>query len=253
MMEPIYVICFYWEGDRWQNKSRAHRPSILEYEKHIKRVGYVGDNLPAMYINNLYYGVKRFASRDFKFVCFTNEKIELDPEIELRNFKMVTKTGVLPRLYMFSEEAGLFGHQVLCLDIDVVIVGSLKPLMDYDGLFCGRSKFREDGNRRLGGDIMSFQAGEKTEELFWKSFTGNIRKNVQLSQGRERYWLRRVASSFTDYWDLIEEGCIVSYKRHVRGKKQPPKNARIVSFHGAPRPHQVHDAWMQKYWKNGQG
>jgi len=254
----MYVICFYWQGDRWQqNGFQYDDPSHVNLQQQfLRRVGNVSDDLPARYVNNLYKGVKRFADREFKFICFSNEKLNVLPEIELRPFKQVTQTGVLPRLYMFSEEAGLFGHQVLCLDIDVVIVGSLKDIMGYDGKFCARSKFKFGEGHKLDGDIMSFQAGKETEVMFWKPFIRDIKAAEKLTQGRERYWFRHIANDTADRWDEFAPGQIISYKRHVirdemllAGKHLIPKDARIVSCHGVPRPDQIEENWITQYWK----
>ena len=168
----MYVICFYWQGDRWQTHG-YHEPEghINLQQAALNQLGSIDPALPSQYVNNLYRGVSQFADRDFTFVCFTNEELTgLDPEVNVRPFRWVTYDGVLPRLYMFSEEAGLFGHQVLCIDLDVVIVGSLKHIMGYQGRFCARSKFRPGQEWKLDGDVMSFQASKETEQLFWNPF-----------------------------------------------------------------------------------
>lgn len=249
----MYVICFYWQGDRWQQHSYIEKDGnyVNRQQPFLRKVGKVSDDLPSRYINNLYHGVKRFADRPFQFVCFTNEPLKVDRKIEIRPFRTVTRMGVLPRLYMFSKEAGLFGHQVLCLDIDVIIVGSLKLLMDYSGLFCARSKFKHGEEYKLDGDIMSFRAGKETEDLFWKPFIKNVEWAEKMTQGRERYWVRYVAEDIADRWDGIAPGCVVSYKRHVRNTKNPPflPGTSIVSCHGTPRPDQIDNKWIKQYWQ----
>lgn len=252
----MYVICFYWEGDRWQTADyRPDKGHKNLQESNLRRLGRITDDLPARYINNLYCGVKRFAKHEFQFVCFTNKNLQgLEDGIEVRDLPMMTKHGVLPRLYVFSQEAGLFGHQVLCLDIDVVVVGSLKDIMLYDGLFCARSKFKQGEEHKLDGDIMSFQAGEEIERIFWTPFIKDVDAAVRLTQGRERYWYRHVADSIADRWDQVAPGQIVSWKRHVRLGKLDHQ-MRIVSCHGSPRPHEIVGKqvrkykWIDSYWK----
>ena len=135
-MKKIQVICFYWQGDRWQTDIEKHDSFDPAYGKHLKRAGNSDLTLVSRYVNNLFDGVTKYADRDFDFICFTNEELDVKEGIETRTFPMVTERGVLPRLFMFSEQSGLFGHQVLCLDLDVVVVGNLEPLMAYSGLFC---------------------------------------------------------------------------------------------------------------------
>jgi len=162
---------------------------------------------------------------------------------------MPTTRGVLPRLHMFSEAAGLFGHQVLCIDLDVVIVGDLGPLMAYSGLFCARSKFKMGEEHKLDGDIMSFRAGPEVEARFWLPFIDNVAYAVALTQGRERYWVRHVAGDIADRWDVHAPAAVLSYKRHVMHTSKIPDKASIVSFHGFPRPHQANSGWIKEYWK----
>jgi hypothetical protein len=241
----MQVICFYWEGERWQEKQELKG----EFVHHLKRIGTVSRPLVEKYVNNLYYGVNRFAEEDFKFICFTNVELNIDSNVELRYLPMFSEKGVLPRLYMFSRDAGLFGDQVLCLDLDLVITGSLKDIMKYKGKFCTRTSFKDKS--KLDGDIMSFRAGKETEDIFWNPFINDVKAAEQITRGRERYWMRHVANDIADKWYKIVPGQIISYKHSVRNTKRtkPPKNTRIVSCHGEPRPHQIKDEWIKEYWK----
>lgn len=236
----MYVICFYWQGDRWQQQGYQQPEGHVNLQqKTLRRWGKMDNSLPAEYINNLYKGVKKYASKDFKFICFTNELLDnINPEIEIRSFPMVTLDGVLPRLYMFSHEAGLFGEQVLCLDLDVVVIGNLEKIMNYSGMFCTRRKFKPGEEHKLDGDIMSFKACRENEERFWVPFVDDVEKAVKLTQGRERYWVRKVAGDIAETWDDIAPGSVVSYKWHYQ-KRRITKDTAIVSCHGYPRPHQI--------------
>jgi hypothetical protein len=248
----MYVVCFYWIGERWVRPG-AKINEVTEdrsFQRLLTRVGGVDDSLAVNYVDNLYAGVKRNAEEEFKFVCFTNEPLKVRPEVEIRPLPMHTDKGVLPRMHMFSREAGLFGHQVLSLDLDVIITGSLKDLMGYRGTFCTRSAFAPGEEGKLDGDIISFSAGEETENIFWKPFINDIDKAVQITQGRERFWVRHVAGDIADIWQDVTPGQVVSYKRHVmRGKRIPP-NARIVSCHGHPRPHMIQEKYLNKHWSD---
>lgn len=247
-MEPMKVICFYWEGERWQATPDITNSTDPQYRRMLERTGGASLKLVSQYVNNLYQGVKRFANRPFDFICFTNEPLAVGEGIELRAFPLVTQRGVLPRVYMFSSDAGLGNGQVLCLDLDVVIVGDLSRLMDYEGSFCARSKFKQGEEYKLDGDIMSFRAGPETEARFWKPFIADVARAVAQTQGRERYWVRICANDMADRWDQIAPGSVLSYKRHLGRGKPIPEGAAIVSCHGFPRPHQVTDSWIKTYW-----
>lgn len=248
----MYVICFYWQGDRWQDANyKPVEGHVNKQQAFLDRTNAVSDDLAAKYVNNLYLGVKRFAEQSFQFICFTNLALNVLPDIKLRPFKKVSYSGVLPRLFMFSEEAGLFGHQVLCLDLDVVITGSLKDIMGYRGKFCTRSKFKPGEEYKLDGDIMSFAACKETEDMFWKPFIADIEAAEKLTQGRERYWIRHVigGEDKADRWNRLYPGSVKSYKRHITKIRHIPKGTSIISCHGLPRPHEIKDNWIKKYWK----
>jgi len=246
----MYVICFYWEGDRWQSNPDYQMGSDdTSFARHLKKIGLVDRKMSSRYVNNLFAGVTQFADREFDFICFTNEELDLDPGIEVRKFPLVSSRGVLPRLYMFSEESGLFGHQVLCLDLDVVVVGNMKALMSYDGLFCARSKFKLGERHKLDGDIMSFRAGPEATALFWAPFIADVEQSEEITHGRERYWIRHVADDIADRWDEKAPRAVLSYKWHMKRSPAIPKDASIVSFHGYPRPHQVNKPWLNNLWK----
>jgi hypothetical protein len=46
-----------------------------------------------------------------------------------------------------------------------------------------------------------------------------------------------------DYFDGFK-----SFKNDCRGKNGMPEDAKIVAFHGYPRPHQCKAAWVKKIW-----
>ncbi len=247
-MEMMYVICFYWEGDRWT--SGTHKQHQIYNNVAMRKLGTVDTGMASLYVNNLYRGVKRNATREFKFVCFSNDPLKLNPDIELRKFPMHTNYGVLPRLWMFSQDAGLEDKQVLCLDLDVVIVGKLNALMGYEGAFCARSKFMPGQEHKLDGDVMSFKAGPWIEEKVWKPFIDDVDAAVDLTQGRERYWMRHTMGDMADRWQKLAPGSVLSYKRHFRG--HVPKKAEVISCHGYPRPHQIKNLELRKHW-DGRG
>lgn len=239
----MYVICFYWQGDRWN--SSAQNLSDISYRRHMARAGTSSLSLASQYVNNLYQGVARHATRPFDFVCYTNEPLSVYENVQVRPFSLHTDVGVLPRVYMFSPEAGLENRQVLCLDLDVIVVGSMAPLMEYEGAFCARRKFKPGEEDKLDGDVMSFKAGDRTSQLFWDPFIANVDKAVKMTRGRERYWIRHVADGFADRWS---GDTVLSYKRHLQGRRKVPEGCSIVSCHGVPRPHQLKERWLKRHW-----
>jgi hypothetical protein len=240
-----HVICFYWQGERWYQKTQPEVDDV-SFRRHLERCGGADKLLIERYINNLFSGIKNHSHEPLKFVCFTNEQLNLSGDIETRKIEFVSRKGVLPRMYMFSEKSGLFGNQVLCLDIDVIITGDMTDILSYDGLYCTRASFAPREQGTLDGDIQGFYACADLEKILWKPLEETPAVVESITTGRERYWIRHVMKQ-ADVWQTLFPGQVVSYKRHVRGTL--PANARIVSCHGYPRPHQINEEWIKEKWK----
>lgn len=235
--DKLYVVCFYWVGDRWNPQDQGPK-----------------------YVNRLYRGVARNLSLPFTFICFTNEPIAewLDPGITVKEFAFpsVRGTGVLPRVFVFSNRTGFEPNsQVLVFDLDVIIVDSLNDMASYRGEFCVRSKFAPGQQWKADGDIFSFRPSDWMAQIFWRDLLQEYLSNTHSTGGRERYWFRYVVARHfrdgsCDRWNQLYPGQVISYKQHVRGKSGVlPYNARIVSCHGRPRPHEINQGWAKRNWR----
>ena len=144
---------------------------------------------------------------------------------------------------MHSPDAGLEGR-VLVFDLDTIIVGDLTDFAEYDGAFTTRMEHKSRG-RVTAGDLLGFEAGE-TYSL-WENYKA-ISKYVEKYKGDEReiyklLWKRLL------YWQEELPGQLVSYKNDIRlNGNRLPRNARIVSAHGVPRPHEIKAEWIHSCW-----
>lgn len=224
---PLNIVCFYWKG------TSERYP------------GWDNVELAKTYVNNLYNGVRRNLNKDFKFILFSNDIEEgLDPHIEIRKFQPVSWTGCYPKLFVHSADAGLEGR-VLTFDLDTIIVGDLIHFAEYDGAFTTRREPSTRGRRVTAGDLLGFEAGE-THQL-WENYKA-ISKYVEKYNGDERE-IYKLLWKHLLYWQEELPGQLVSYKLDIRANRdQLLPNARIVSVHGRPRPHELKLAWVQKHW-----
>lgn len=180
-----------------------------------------------------------------KFVCFADKPSRIRSHIEARPLPTANWAGKLPKLWVYSPDAGLEG-QVLLFDLDNVIVGSIDDMAAYDGDLCVRAQMAalEKGMRRMDGDMISFST-EFGKEL-WKQIDGRHDYWGEKTGGRERYVLSELVPD-GDIWQEVCPGQVVSYKRHCT--KVLPGDARVVSFHGKPRPHEVNAQWVVDNWQ----
>lgn len=203
------------------------------------------------YIRRLRDGVARHLAEPHRFVCFADRALPIEG-VEFRPLLAPSWAGCLPKLFVYSPEAGLSGR-VLLFDLDNVIVGDLSGFAAYRGPLAVRAWFAgyDRGERVADGDMIGFEAGGPVARRIWSDFTGDVAGAVNETGGRERWWLRKYAP---DLWqDVLGPKAVLSYKRHCRSRPPPPE-CSVVSFHdkGAAvstcRPHQVSDAWVREAW-----
>jgi hypothetical protein len=122
----------------------------------------------------------------------------------------------------------------LFLDLDMSIVGSLDSFRQINVLALMRDVYRPGG---LQSAIMLLP--ERDRGLIWQEWIRSPQQwRARYRRGGdqaflERFWLRK-AQRLQD----LAPGEIVSYKADVDGKGLP-QSARVICFHGKPRPWEV--------------
>ncbi len=122
----------------------------------------------------------------------------------------------------------------LFLDLDMSIVGSLDSFREINVLALMRDVYRPGG---LQSAIMLLP--ERDRGLIWQEWIRSPQQwRARYRRGGdqaflERFWLRK-AQRLQD----LAPGEIVSYKADVDGKGLP-QSARVICFHGKPRPWEV--------------
>lgn len=172
------------------------------------------------YVYRLRDSVEKHLSIPHRFICLTDRDLDVDtiriePKYKWNHNKLI----------MFSD-IGLKGR-VIALDLDCIIQGSLDDFAQYNGPMAVCESFGQKG--LAGGSMIGFEAN--TLNLFDR-FLANREKWEQITHGSERLFYRMAAK--TDFWQRMYPGTIASYKRD---NPETKKNARIVFYHGEPRPH----------------
>lgn len=198
----------------------------------------------ADYVNKLYDMVRRNIKDGFpgKFICFTEDPAGLHKDIETRQLPR-NLVGWWNKLYLFKQ--GLFpdGDRVLYLDLDTVIVSSLDEIITYNGAFAIlRDFYRPNG---YGSAIMAWEAN--TLSQIWEHY---VLAHYPAIEGGDQAWIEEIYSN-ADIWQDLYVNSFVSYKEHC--KEGIPKNAKVICFHGNPRPHEVLTGWIPQIWKVGGG
>ena len=232
-----------------------------------------GDVFAPEYVNVLKRAVARHLDRAHRFLCFTDNPSGILPDVEIRPLPYTAlsearrRHGGWLKLSVFRD--GLFEETgpVLFLDLDVAIVGSLDPFFDdqphgelriiRDWRPWPQSIYRRPGT--VGNSsVFRFQANGQPH--IFKRFTDDPEAAFATFRNEQRFLTHH--ASGLDYWP--DEWCR-SFKRHcmgsplLRGFRQPeiPSGARVVVFHGTPKPidllrgsHRVE--WVDEYWQRYQ-
>lgn len=244
-----------------------------------------GTLFPPDYVNVLFNACRRAINGRFRFVCLTDDGAGLDagiealpiPDIGLTKSEWFTP-GVWPKLALYvSDLHGLRGR-CLFIDLDMVVLGGLDEMFSHDASFVGigvgpgwHPGAGATDDLKLGTGVFAFEAGSQTHVL--QAFVENKEDAKTKFVNEQDFVFGHVDS--VQFWP---PGWVLSFKRYLRRPllvdlilppKKPPETAKIVAFHGDPRPidlipknagfwdkfpHMGHGqvGWVNEYWvENG--
>lgn len=185
------------------------------------------------YVTRLRDGVAKNLTVPHNFVCLTDSPVEgVDCLPLLHDWP-----GWWSKVEMFAPDLPF--SRVLFIDLSSVVTGSLDDMAAQDGIVITRDWYH-------GGPSQSV--------LLYT--VGDFRKTWDAFVERPAYWMekgdKRIPPDFGDqvlmnhtdipkmrYWQNVLPGHLVSFKVHG---KQP--GARLVKFHGRPKPHEVN--WLEQ-------
>jgi hypothetical protein len=245
--EPVTVLCL-----KWGTKYGPH---------HVHR-------LRAM--------VDRHLAAPHRFLCLTDDGAGLDASVERRPLPPGDLHGAWNKLLLFHRDLDDLGGTALYLDLDIVVLRALDPLLSYrpaDPFVSIRDWYRP---MTWNSSVMRFRAGAGAwgrilDEFLDLRARGLIRPSDDPAEAgtpehsRVYYDLRRDPPerltgdqewitgivrpggehrrhSFPDRW-------MASWRKHCRKTGRRPWLARVVVFHGHPKPDEVDVPWVARAWK----
>lgn len=138
-------------------------------------------------------------------------------------------------------EAFRMNGPALYLDLDTSVVASLEPLLEAVRRhpFIALRDFNPR-TRALGSGLMGW-AGDMGDlyAAFRRGADNAMRDFVTPKRWGDQGWIDENVG-LRSYWQDVLPGAVVSYKKHVAGSGVP-RGARVVCFHGKPRPWEVPD------------
>lgn len=149
--------------------------------------------------------------------------------------------GWWAKLELFRPDVFEPGTRVLYLDLDTTIVGYLEDLLAQPAPFLALEDFYRRPPlvpfRGIASGVMAWTAGERTD--IFETFAEHPDWHMRTAgHGGDQRIIERVMAGRATFWDDVAPGQVVSYKVHCRDGV--PAGARVICFHGRPKPWDPH-------------
>lgn len=162
------------------------------------------------------------------FQCLTDVKVEGVDCIPLRRgwpgwwSKMELFDPALPGDFLF-------------MDLDTALVGPLDDILAVKKLTMLRDFYRDGRKLKegLGGGLFYFPAGDARRPV-WDFFSAHPSLQMKVYVRGDQHLFEKFYLRTADRWQDIVPSQVVSWKVHCA--KGIPENARVICFHGSPRP-----------------
>jgi len=199
------------------------------------------------YVHRLKNAVSKNLPIDHGFVCLSDREISGVPTIPLPKLDRRAE-GWWQKINLFWP--GLFpdGARILYFDLDVVITGDLSVLAMQWAADPLAMIFNFGPNRphcAHNSSVMLWSANDERLHSIWLEYQRNADKIMKALHG-DQCWIWRVLRD--DVANFPRE-YILSYKYDCRGKNVDPQ-ARVIVFHGDPKPDQCREPWVREHWHN---
>lgn len=222
-------------------------------------VGWSGDRYYQLeHINRVYRAVKRNTTVPFDFVLFAGPEA-LEPG-KLDDLEKGVRVIASPFKFLWAGckalEPGVIAGDILHIGLDVVIVGSLDDIINYPSDMAMMkdvpSHMHDPENQsEVNCEVMLIRNGK--QKLLWDAWVlaGQPQWDGTVPV-RDRVWPMAIQGWINKEKpfkvDLFPENWVASYKLGCRGRGLP-KDCRMVSFHGDPKPWMVDEPWVSEHWR----
>lgn len=185
-------------------------------------------------------GVRGHLPLPYRFVCLSDVPVDGAETVELTE----PWPGWWAKIALWRP--GLFDGRVLYFDLDTAFVGDLSDIASYSGPFAMMNDLGLPvGGREYGASgVMAWTASDRLTRDIYETFSrvseGAMRNRPTAG---DQHWI----AGSVEKWDCLRAlypGQIVSWKLHVQRIGTVPKNARVVCWHGYPKPWDI--GWVKR-------
>lgn len=208
-----------------------------------------GKKYGAEYVNNLYAGVKRNTTLDFKFHCFTDDSVGINENVIIHALPYTDIEIWWNKLYLFSDEIRIpKGEPIFYIDLDTLITSNIDDLLSVNvdkivmlqDFLVGLAQ----SCSTIASGLMAWKHGDYA--YVWDEFIKDTAAAIaSVYPHGDQGWVEKC---ITDYklWQEEYPHRVVSFKVHCQDGL--PSDAGIVCYHGRPSiPESV--TCNEKIWK----
>ena len=196
------------------------------------------------YVERLRNMVARHVTIPYQFICLSDVEIPKDVCASLKLKRGYP--GSWAKVEMFRPELVEPGRMVY-FDLDSIILANINDVLNTKHNFIGLKPWNKSnrGKGLLASGMMAW-TNDGVYSFIYEQFASKMIKEYPAG---DQEWISRAlmaqGEEYSYYQDVVPG--IYSYKRDCRPKK--PNDARIVCFHGRPRPHEVEVDWVKENWR----
>jgi hypothetical protein len=204
------------------------------------------------YVIKLAKGVRKNLSKSHRFICLTDDLDKCEAVYDDEN--MIQWEPLIHNWPAWYSKAEIFRPDLnkygrfLFIDLSSVIVGSLDEIASYASGVCVTEDFYHGGPSQ---SVLSYTP--KALRHVWDRWIADpdhwMKKGNSMEPPHFRDQVLMSHLTDLDYWQNLYPGQVVSFKRDC--EHGVPDNARIVKFHGRPKPHEVNKGWVKQVWGEG--
>lgn len=219
-----------------------------------------GERYGAEYVNKLYTIVQRNTKRPLRFICITDDQSGLNEEIEIRpmpefDLPEIFRFAGFRRMFLFKESLYDLTGDVLHLDVDLLVTGSIDDFFDYkpEANYIVSENWTQPGAGIGNMSVFRYRIGTLTK--IWDRFRADPLEMRKIYSNSQTFcsrtlgefhmypleWCAGFKTSFIPPWPL----------RYFIEPNRPAPVVRIVAFTGKPDMDEaIRGEWPEKkLWK----
>jgi len=202
-----------------------------------------GGDYTVDYVERLRNMVSRNSTVPYEFVCLT----DLDIDLSICKSVKLQKSygGWWSKVEIFRPEL-VVSSFVIYFDLDTVILKNIDDFLTYEYHMMALRPWNV--KNQAAGMAASGMMAWQNDGAFSFIFEQFKYENIKNFSGGDQHYISEILldnGESVDYFQELFKG-IYSYKRNC--KRGLPPNARIICFHGKPRPHQLKLKWVKENW-----